>query len=162
MIRRVVVIAAAGLLAGCTVSTTQPGVTVTAESPSPSSAATVGQQVRDGDFAFQVRSVSYPGRTIPGDFGPERAKGTWVVARIAVGNAGDDAGYLSAAAQYAYDAAGRRYDADPSASTLPAGDLNPGLSASGTIAWDVPGGTRIVRLELHDSLFSGGVPVAVG
>jgi hypothetical protein len=40
--------------------------------------------------------------------------------------------------------------------------LNPGSTVNGQIAYDVPVGTQLTKLELHDSPFSGGVTVNIG
>ena len=40
-------------------------------------------------------------------------------------------------------------------------DINPGNSVVGTVVFDVPKGTKVTELELHDSAFSGGVKVAL-
>ena len=37
------------------------------------------------------------------------------------------------------------------------GDINPGNSIQVQVAFDVPPGTQPAELELHDSMFSGGV-----
>ena len=38
-------------------------------------------------------------------------------------------------------------------------EIDPGNQVSGVIVFDLPEGTSIDRLELYDSLFSGGVEV---
>ncbi|MEU4313830.1 DUF4352 domain-containing protein [Nocardia sp. NPDC024068] len=40
-------------------------------------------------------------------------------------------------------------------------DINPGNEFSAILAFDVPAGTRAAALEFHDSMFSGGIRVAV-
>jgi Domain of unknown function (DUF4352) len=40
-------------------------------------------------------------------------------------------------------------------------DINPGNSVNGIIVFDIPKDATIVKLELHDSAFSGGVVVNV-
>ena len=39
------------------------------------------------------------------------------------------------------------------------GDINPGNSIQVELAFDVPPGTNPAELELHDSMFSGGISV---
>jgi hypothetical protein len=41
-------------------------------------------------------------------------------------------------------------------------NMNPGFSAKVWILFDVPPGTPIAAVELHDSAFSGGARVQVG
>jgi hypothetical protein len=40
-------------------------------------------------------------------------------------------------------------------------DINPGNTVVGKIAFDMPAGAKAVKMELHDSMFSGGVIVHV-
>jgi hypothetical protein len=40
-------------------------------------------------------------------------------------------------------------------------EINPGNSVNGVILFDIPKDAQIVKLELHDSAFSGGVTVNV-
>ena len=37
--------------------------------------------------------------------------------------------------------------------------INPGNRVTGTLIYDVPEGTKLTSIELHDSVFSGGVKV---
>jgi hypothetical protein len=37
--------------------------------------------------------------------------------------------------------------------------INPGNSIAGYVFFDVPRGTTVSKLELHDSMFSGGITV---
>jgi hypothetical protein len=66
------------------------------------------------------------------------------------------------------DAAGRTYDADSGSAIYLTDsnsflkDINPGNRVSGTVVFDVPKGTKLADLELHDSMFSGGVTVPLG
>ena len=40
-------------------------------------------------------------------------------------------------------------------------DINPGNTMSGTLVFDMPEGATPVEIELHDSMFSGGVTVSL-
>jgi Domain of unknown function (DUF4352) len=61
----------------------------------------------------------------------------------------------------------RQYDADDAASVYLPGSkslmepINPGNAVAGTILFDVPAGAKPTKIELHDSVFSGGVNVAL-
>lgn len=62
-------------------------------------------------------------------------------------------------AQYLYDKQGRRFEPEFDwTSDLAFADLNPGQSVSGTLTYVLSGATPDY-LELHDSMFSGGVEV---
>jgi hypothetical protein len=68
--------------------------------------------------------------------------------------------------QYLYDQKGRQFSADTTANIYSgdSGDvwmteINPGNSVKGYLFFDVPKGTKLSYIELHDSAFSGGVTV---
>ena len=68
--------------------------------------------------------------------------------------------------QYAYDARGRQFSADTNGSIYLHGDqdatqVNPGITITALVPFQIPRGDRITRLVLHDSAFSGGVAVTV-
>jgi hypothetical protein len=96
------------------------------------------------------------------------AQGEFVLVTIEVENIGDSARTFSDFNQYAYDAEDRRFEADTEAGwEANAGtdvwltDINPGNSVTGIVVFDVPPGTELVMLELHDSSFSGGVELGL-
>lgn len=65
--------------------------------------------------------------------------------------------------QYAYDSSGHQFTADDNGMYL-TGDkddiqVNPGVSITALVPYNIPSGDRISRLILHDSEFSGGVTV---
>lgn len=126
---------------GGTAASPEPETTV------PPSKTRLPALARDGKFEFTVRSF--------------RCSGSTCKAQVAVVNIGDEAQTMFAANQYLYDTDGRRFEADSVASSdsLFLSDLNPGLTASGTIVWKVPTGFKADHLELHDSAFSGGAEV---
>jgi hypothetical protein len=40
-------------------------------------------------------------------------------------------------------------------------EVNPGNSIDAVVSFDVPAGTSVGTMELHDSMFSGGVTVSL-
>jgi hypothetical protein len=86
-----------------------------------------------------------------------------------VTNIGNQSQTLDDSAQYVYDASGRKFSAGSAADIDLSGangqgstwldDINPGNTVHGKIAFDMPAGDKAVKIELHDSLFSGGVTV---
>jgi hypothetical protein len=69
---------------------------------------------------------------------------------------------MFASNQYLFDDRDRRFAADDSLTDpLFFQELNPGQRVRGTVVWKVGSGTKADHLELHDSLFSGGVEVKV-
>ncbi|TWP38199.1 DUF4352 domain-containing protein [Leekyejoonella antrihumi] len=46
-------------------------------------------------------------------------------------------------------------------SAPPAPQINPGNSIQGVLALDLPAGVKAASMELHDSMFSGGMKVGL-
>jgi hypothetical protein len=125
----------------------------------------LGDPARDGKFEFVVKSVSC-GKTRVGNstFG-EDAQGVFCQVKLTVKNIGDKAQLFDGSSQKAFDAKDTEFSND-AAAELYAGsnntflqEINPGNAVAGTLLFDVPKGTKLVRMELHDSAFSGGVQV---
>jgi hypothetical protein len=98
----------------------------------------------------------------------EEAQGQFVIVRLTVTNVGDEARTLDSSSQYLYDAEGRKYETSSAIFTLPDFDkaflenINPGNTVTDApLLYDVPDGFVPASIELHDSLFSGGVTVAL-
>lgn len=130
-----------------------------------------GQVVRDGSFAFTVKRVSCgsaAARAVAagglGEKVPAGARECVVTLRIA--NDKGSSQTFSDGSQYAYDARGRQFAADGQGSVFLRGDqdgtqVNPGITITARVPFQIPAGDRIVRLVLHDSAFSGGVTVRI-
>jgi hypothetical protein len=120
----------------------------------------------DGGFAFSVSGVRCGVTTV----GPEglttRAKGQFCLVNVAVRNGAKDAVLLDPGAQQAIDATGHRYGVAEEAAvflndgtpTLMEG-IPAGATVAGVLPFDVPAGTRLADVELHESVASGGVRV---
>ncbi len=129
----------------------------------PTVLAGVGEEVRDGKFAFVVTGVerSKVAGDLSNQFMREEAQGEFLIVRMTVTNIGDEAQTFFATNQKLM-AAGREYDADgvvamwTDSSNV---EINPGNSIEATAAFDVPVGTVPELISLHDSAFSGGVDV---
>lgn len=132
----------------------------------PESTANMGRPVDDGKFQFTVTGIETPGKTI-GDVLPEEAQGTWVIVRVDVTNTGNEAGMLIADSQKAFDSEGREFSAATAIGyegwdKAFANEINPGNTVKDApIVFDVPEGTTLDRIELHDSLFSNGTTVSL-
>lgn len=131
-------------------------------------AAGLGTPVRDGKFEFTVTSVEPGVARVGNDLIGKEAQGQYVLVHLTVANIGTEAQYFSDGAQKAFDAQGREFSADSSAGVYLEGNdtllnqINPGNTVTGTVVFDVPADAALTLLELHDSLFSGGVEVALG
>jgi hypothetical protein len=133
-------------------------------------AGTVGQSVRDGKLAFVVTSTEKPGKTITDRLGAtHKAQGEFVIVRVSVSNIGFDARTLAATGQFLVSDKGQRYATSSAISGLRGAELvfrneiNPGSTVNeAPLLFDVPAGTTITGVELHDSLTSTGVRVTLG
>ncbi len=128
-------------------------------------AAKFGTPVRDGKFEFTVTGVKTASKVGDQYLGKE-AQGQFLLYSMTVKNIGDKAQLFDASSQKLYDTEGKEYSADSEAGIYlgDAGNafleqINPGNSVKGQIVFDVPNGTKVAKLELHDSPFSGGVDV---
>jgi Domain of unknown function (DUF4352) len=137
-----------------------------ADKPRP---AGIGQEVRDGKFAFVVTAVDTGLDHVGTDeFTRQTPQGQYVLVHVTVRNIGDEAQLFDASSQKLVDAQGRRYDADSGAAAIALGDsnaflntINPGNSVRGILLYDVPKSFVASAIELHDSPFSGGVTVSL-
>lgn len=142
--------------------------TVAKPAPKPTAkpASQLGRAVRDGKFEFTIRSVKC-GLAVVGDnqFLQEKAQGQFCAVQLTVENIGDEPQSMFADNQYAFDTKGRKFSANPMASMADETsqvlweEINPGNAVKGNVYFDVPKGAKVASLELHDSAFSGGVPV---
>jgi hypothetical protein len=126
--------------------------------------AGIGQEVRDGQFAFVVRSVK------PGAWhGDPRPIGEFVIVTVSVRDIGDTPRAFFAHNQQLIDTQLHTYPADvvaaiamnPQRDEALVRDLAPGRDADVQIPFDVPIGTDPATLVLRDSLPSGGVKVGL-
>lgn len=130
--------------------------------------AQIGQEVRDGKFAFTVTDVRTGVESLGDGFLESTPQGSYVLVDVTVSNVGDEAQMFSDFSQKLIDAQGREFDADSGAAamSLPESEaflnnINPGNTVEGTLVFDVPEGLSPVAIELHDSAFSGGATVSL-
>lgn len=128
----------------------------------------IGTAVRDGKFEFTVIKVK-PGVTkIGNQYMGKTAQGQFILVTLKVENIGDQSQLFAGSNQKLYDTQGRKFDADNEAAIY-LGDqgkswlneINPGNTVTGVVVFDVPKGIALAKIELHDSMFSGGVDVAL-
>ncbi|MGV0809026.1 DUF4352 domain-containing protein [Mycolicibacterium setense] len=130
-------------------------------------AAKLNTAVRDGKFQFVVKAVR-PGLAEVGDnpYLREQAQGQFVIVTVSMENIGDRAQGFSPSNQTLFDTQGRSFESDSSAqialgdSDIPVwDDINPGNAVDVSLVYDMPAAAVPARIELHDSMFSGGVTV---
>jgi len=126
-----------------------------------------GTEVRDGKFAFVLTDMESGLSTIGRESSmfSEKAEGEFVIVHVDVTNISKQPQYYSSLNQVLVDDQGREFTNDSSAEfSLDGddegdGDLNPGITRSTRVVFDVPIGTVPVALEVHDSMFSNGARV---
>jgi hypothetical protein len=129
-------------------------------------ASQLGKTVHDGKFAFTVTKVICGIAQVgTNEFLIQKAQGQYCRASLKVENIGNEAQTMFASNQYLFDTKGRKFSADATANIyddsakLMFEEINPGNSLNGFVYFDVPKGTNIRKLELHDSMFSDGIAV---
>ncbi len=127
----------------------------------------VGTPVRDGKFEFTITKVERGKKTVGQQYVSETAQGEYTLVHVTVKNIGDQQQGLSDSDQKAMDASGTQFSADTMAGASIQGNdvlfnqINPGNQVKGVLVFDVPAGTKLTQIELHDSMFSGGVKAAL-
>ncbi|WP_084519609.1 DUF4352 domain-containing protein [Nocardia mexicana] len=130
------------------------------------SAQPAGQEVRDGKFGFVITTVQPPVASVgDNEYLKKDAQGEYVLVHVDVTNTVDVPQTYFGENQKLVDSQGRLYTNDTMAElNLNKGvatEINPGNKISVVLAFDVPKGTVPAAVEFHDSMFSGGVRVAI-
>lgn len=156
--------AAAPAKAPAAPATTQAQEAPAAEAP----AVGIGTPVNDGKFEFTVKSVKCGITSVGPDFMAEKAQGEFCRVTLRVRNKDKAPQMMFADSQKAF-AGESEYSANSMASITDASanntqsvwmeNINPGNAVQGNLFFDVPKGTKLTKLVLHDSAFSGGVDV---
>ncbi|MEU8166956.1 DUF4352 domain-containing protein [Micromonospora sp. NPDC049004] len=135
----------------------------------PAKTAKIGQPARDGKFEFTVKSSKCGVAKIGSDVLGAKAQGQFCLVTVNVKNIGKEAQMFDGSSQKAYAADGTEYSADTGAAIYAnknaetfLNDINPGNQVTGVVAFDIPKNVKLTKLELHDSMFSGGVDVTLG
>ncbi len=126
----------------------------------------MGKASVDGKFQFTVTGMKCGIAVVgPADFGA-KAQGQFCLVDVSVKNVGTTVEVFSDTSQKAYDAAGTEFTADSGAATWANKDhstflesINPGNQVKGKLVFDVPEGTKLTSIVLHESMFTAGVRV---
>jgi hypothetical protein len=128
----------------------------------------IGDPVRDGKFEFTVTKLDCSQKRVGSEFLNAEAQGKFCMVSVTVKNIGKEAQTFSGSSQKAYDAEGTEFSNDTTAEIYAnegtptfLQEINPGNGVKGKIIYDVPKSTKLTSLELHDSMFSGGVKVSL-
>jgi hypothetical protein len=128
----------------------------------------VGDEARDGKFAFTVSKIKCGVKEVGGEFLNEKAQGQFCLVTMNVKNIGDESQLFDASSQKGRTDTGATVDAD-SAASLYANqeggsfleEINPGNSLEDIIVvYDIAKDQKLTALELHDSMFSEGILIS--
>jgi Domain of unknown function (DUF4352) len=128
--------------------------------------AGIGDEVRDGKFAFTVTKVKTGISRVGDQYAGQDAQGQYVEVYVKVSNIANKPQTFFGANQKLF-VGKQQYDADDAAAIyLPNAKslmepINPGNAVSGIILFDLPRGAKPTNIELHDSAFSNGVTVSL-
>jgi hypothetical protein len=126
----------------------------------------VNTAVRDGDFEFVVSKVECGKTSVGSSQLGVKAQGVFCLVTVSAKNIGDKAQTFTDSSQKAF-AGSTEYSTNSTAgiyledNDVFLQEINPGNTVKGVMVFDVPKGTVLTKLELHDSAFSGGVTVTL-
>ncbi|WP_433287806.1 DUF4352 domain-containing protein [Pseudonocardia sp. CA-142604] len=136
--------------------------------PAQTVTAGIGDEVRDGSFAFVVTKVETGVEQLGKGILASEPQGAYTLVRVTVTNIGDEAQLFNGSTQKLIDAQGREFDADSGAAVMSVPDsesflnnINPGNSVNGVVVFDLPKGVAPAAIELNDSMFSDSVRVSL-
>ncbi len=127
----------------------------------------IGQPAVDGDFNFVVQALDCSFTEMGGEYVGTTAQGQFCVTSLSVTNIGNSAQTFDGDNATLLNAAGQKFSADSEAALYLEDsasfyeEINPGNTLNSKVIFDVPSGTIPTAIELHDSMFSGGVTVAL-
>ncbi|EGS4806835.1 DUF4352 domain-containing protein [Listeria monocytogenes] len=126
-----------------------------------------GTEARDGKFGFVVTKVESGLATVgrESSWFSETAEGQFVVVYVDVTNTSNKSQYYASSNQVLIDDQGREFTNNSSAEfglegeDKGAGDINPGITRSTRVVFDIPLGAVPAAIEVHDSMFSDGARI---
>ena len=133
--------------------------------------AKVGQTVNDGDLAFTVNSVD-TAQTIGNSFTQKTAQGQYYILSVKIQNNGKSTQTINASDFTVVDSQGRKYDYSQDGQTAMEEtdgstsfflqQIQPSLSVSGKIIFDVPASATGLKLMAQGDIFSNPVSIDLG
>lgn len=133
--------------------------------------AKVGATVNDGDLAFTVQSVD-TAQTVGNSFSQKTAQGQYVILTVKIQNDGKGTKTVNASDFTVVDSQGRKYDYSTDGQTaleMSNGatsfflqQIQPSLSVTGKIIFDVPASATGLKLMAQGDIFSNAVSIDLG
>ncbi|MEV6349002.1 DUF4352 domain-containing protein [Actinoplanes sp. NPDC051851] len=131
-------------------------------------AGEMGKASKDGKFEFTVTDLHCGVDKVGDRYAGATAQGEFCLVNVGVKNVATTAETWDSSSQKAYDAAGVQYSADGGAEIYVneqgqtfLENINPGNQVKGTLVFDVPRGTKLTSVVLHESHFTAGVRIPV-
>src|SRR5699024_133446 len=127
----------------------------------------IGEVAQDGKFEFVVTEVETGVEQVGSEYRNATAQGQLVLVHLEVTNVGNKAQTLYDSSQHLIDTDGREHSADSSAgiyiedNKVLLNEINPGNTLSGVLVFDIPADATPASVDLHDSMFSGGVTISL-
>lgn len=139
--------------------------------PSGAKTGKVAETVNDGDLAFTVSSVD-TASTLGSSFIQKTAQGMYYILTVKIQNNGKDTKTINASDFHMVDSQGRKFDYSTDGQTammesqgttdLFLQQVQPSLSVTGKIVFDVPKDATGLKLLAQGGLFSDGVSIDLG
>lgn len=132
--------------------------------------AAVGEPARDGKFRLTVKEAKCGTATVGTGTAQRQAKGNYCLITVEVKNIDREPWTFVPDDQKAYSANGVQHSTDPEAefsanesnSNTLLNEIHPGDVVTNVLVFDVPDGTWLTKVHLHESYGSAGVVVSVG
>ena len=140
---------------------------VASDAATADAAVGIGQPALDGDFQFVVNGVDCSQTTIGDEYLSTQAQGQFCMVDLTITNVGSEAQSFLGDNAKLFNAQGQQFSADTEAafylqdSSSLYEEINPGNTLASKVVFDVPAGMVPTSIELHDSMLSGGVTVAL-
>jgi hypothetical protein len=122
----------------------------------------------DGKFQFTVTSMKCSVDQVGDQYVNEKPQGEFCLVDVSIKNVGTSAETFYDGSQKAYDDANTEYSVDSGAAIYANKDsstfleqINPGNTVKGKLVFDVPQGTKLSAVVLHESMYTAGVRVSL-
>jgi hypothetical protein len=120
----------------------------------------------DGKFQFTVTGMKCGVKQVGDQYLNDKAQGEFCLVDVSIKNVGTSAETFYDGSQKAYDDANTEYSVDSGAaiyankeSSTFLAQINPGNTVKGKLVFDVPQGTKLASVVLHESMYTAGVRV---
>jgi hypothetical protein len=120
----------------------------------------------DGKFQFTVTGMKCGVPSVGPEGAGQKAQGEFCLIDVSIKNVANTAEIFNDSSQQATDAKGAVYSVDSGAAVYANGDastfleqINPGNTVKGKLVFDVPKGTKLTSVILHESMYTPGIKV---